>query len=67
MNTELYSTAQMRELVKITHKPTFLYNYLKPSLAFGFIEMTQPNSPNSPTQQYRLTAKGLKHKLKIST
>ena len=27
-------------------------------LAAGFIEMTQPSSPRSPTQKYRLTEKG---------
>lgn len=29
-----------------------------PALAGAFIEMTQPDSPTSPTQKYRLTAKG---------
>ena len=36
----------------------FKYSYLDPALESGLIEMTQPNSPQSPTQKYRLTAKG---------
>jgi predicted HTH transcriptional regulator len=34
--------------------------YLEPSLKQGLVEMTQPDSPNSPTQKYRLTPKGRK-------
>lgn len=42
----------------LSHKPTFRKNYLNPALAAGLIEMTQPESPRSPTQRYRLTPKG---------
>ncbi|OGB32323.1 MAG: AAA family ATPase [Burkholderiales bacterium RIFCSPLOWO2_12_FULL_61_40] len=38
----------------LKHRPTFLANYLKPALDAGLIEMTQPESPKSPTQKYRL-------------
>ena len=31
-----------------------------PVLKIGLVEMTQPDSPRSPTQRYRLTAWGLK-------
>ena len=31
---------------------------LKPALEGGWVEMTQPQSPKSPTQRYRLTPKG---------
>lgn len=58
MDTEYYATSELRKKVGVVHKPTFLYNYLKPSLALGLIAMTQPNSPNSPTQRYGLTQKG---------
>jgi predicted transcriptional regulator len=50
-----------REIMKklgLRHRPTFLYEYLQPALNGDFIEMTQPRSPKSPTQKYRLTAKG---------
>ena len=45
--------------LKLKNRSSFLEFYLSPALRIGFIEMTQPNSPRSPTQKYRLTAKGL--------
>jgi len=42
----------------LRHRPTFLYDYLQPALSEGVIEMTQPGSPRSPTQKYRLTSQG---------
>ena len=36
------------------HRPTFLSNYLQPALKTGLIQMTQPDSPKSPTQKYRI-------------
>ena len=62
METEYYAAAELKVLVGIKHHPTFLYNYLQPALALGLIEMTQPDSPNSPKQKYRLTSKGIQLK-----
>lgn len=45
-------------VLRLSHRPTFLYAYLKPALADKLVEMTQPLSPKSPTQKYRLTQKG---------
>jgi hypothetical protein len=42
----------------LVHKATFRANYLKPALASGLIEMTDPDSPRSPAQRYRLTETG---------
>ncbi|VVN18026.1 hypothetical protein PS645_04154 [Pseudomonas fluorescens] len=42
----------------LAHKATFRANYLNPALAAGLIEMTNPESPRSPVQRYRLTALG---------
>jgi len=36
----------------------FRDSYIIPGLESGVIEMTQPDSPKSPTQRYRLTSKG---------
>jgi predicted transcriptional regulator len=44
--------------LNLTHRPTFRKNYLEPAFAAGLIERTQPVSPRSPTQRYRLTEKG---------
>ncbi len=42
----------------LSHRPTFLYDYLRPAIQAEFVQMTQPDSPRSPTQKYRLTEKG---------
>ncbi|WP_197911855.1 Fic family protein [Kineobactrum salinum] len=42
----------------LNHRPTLIQNYLQPALDNGLVEMTQPDSPRSPTQKYRLTEKG---------
>ena len=38
----------------LKHRPTFLANYLQPALQAGLIQRTQPESPKSPTQKYRI-------------
>ena len=50
--------AQLRETLGIRSAPFFTLTYLKPLAADGLIEMTNPASPNSPQQSYRLTSKG---------
>ncbi len=52
------SRAELMKEVDIRDRVSFARNYLEPSLEKGFVEMTQPDSPNSPTQKYRLTEKG---------
>lgn len=54
---ELGSSNLMTAL-NLSHRPTFRKNYLDPALDGGWIERTQPDSPRSPTQRYRLTDKG---------
>ncbi len=54
------STAELMRSLSLKHVPTFRKNYLNPALEAGFIERTQPDTPQSPTQKYRLTAKGRK-------
>jgi predicted HTH transcriptional regulator len=48
------SVREAMKLLQLKHRPTFISSYLQPALDAGLVEMTQPNSPNSPTQQYRL-------------
>ena len=54
------STREAMASLHLLHRPTFLYGYLQPALDAGVVEMTQPESPKSPTQRYRLTSKGAK-------
>ncbi len=53
-----YSSSELMAALKLTHRPTFRKIHLDPALASGWIERTQPDSPRSPTQRYRLTEKG---------
>ena len=50
--------AQLRTSLGIKSAPFFTLTYLKPLAVDGLIEMTNPASPNSPQQSYRLTSKG---------
>ena len=56
-NGEL-SSSDLMQTLGLTHRPTFRGNYLNPALAGDWIERTEPDSPRSPKQRYRLTAKG---------
>ena len=51
-------SADLIKAAGLSHRPTFCRNYLNPALEGGWLERTQPESPRSPTQRYRLTAKG---------
>jgi predicted transcriptional regulator len=44
--------------IDLSDRSYFRRSYLDPALIENYIEMTQPDSPNSPTQKYRLTEKG---------
>ena len=57
MDGEMTRAAVMKA-VGVKDRKSFLEYYLAPALKLGLVEMTQPNSPRSPTQKYRLTAKG---------
>jgi ATP-dependent DNA helicase RecG len=46
------------EVLRLSHRPSFLYSYLQPAIAAGFVEMTIPDKPQSSRQQYRITRKG---------
>ncbi len=49
----------LMNVLGLSHRPTFRENYLNPALERGWVNRTQPDSPRSPTQRYRLTDKGL--------
>ncbi len=58
--------AEIQSILQLNHRENFVTNYLEPAMKLLLIEQTQPESPNSPQQRYRLTEKGLilKQKLK---
>ena len=58
LKNEPLRTRDAMQSIGLRHRPTFLYDYLQPAMDAGLVEMTQPESPKSPTQKYRLTAKG---------
>ena len=55
---EELKAAELMMRLQLAHRPTFRNNYLNPALEHALIEMTDPDSPRSPAQKYRLTAKG---------
>ncbi len=58
MGEGAHSAKELLVLLGLSHRPTFLYNYLQPALAAGLLKMTAQGSPRSPRQKYRLSAKG---------
>ena len=58
------SRGRIMTALKLKNRSNFLEYYLAPALKIGLLEMTQPDSPRSPTQKYRLTARGLELKEK---
>jgi hypothetical protein len=50
---EVLTLVELMARMGLSHAPTFRTNYLKPAIALGRIEMTEPQSPNSPSQRYR--------------
>lgn len=59
LGTQEMSVKQMMEAIGLKHRPTFLDNYLNPSIANGYVRLLYPDSPRHPRQKYLLTVKGL--------
>jgi Fic family protein len=58
LNGNEMQLVELKKKLHLTHGPTFRENYLNPALLLGLIERTDPASPRSPKQRYRLTVKG---------
>ena len=54
------SVRELMDKFDFKSRDKFLANYLTPALEAGYVEMTQPDSPKSPTQKYRLSEAGRK-------
>ncbi len=52
------SRSELMQSIDLKDRVSFSKNYLEPALSDGLVEMTQPDSPRSPTQKYHLTEKG---------
>lgn len=62
LGEEELTRGQMMKALKLKDRKNFSEYSLGPALKIGLVEMTQPDSPRSPTQRYRLTAWGRKAK-----
>lgn len=51
---------ELMKILGLKHRPTFLYNYLQPSINAGYVALTLPDKPTSKNQRYYLTDKGKK-------
>ena len=49
---------EIQRAMSLKSEDHFRKAYLEPALSSGLIEMTKPESPNSPVQKYRLTQQG---------
>ena len=50
--------SELMQAVNLKDRVNFSRNYLDPAIRDHLVEMTQPDSPKSPTQKYRLTEGG---------
>jgi Fic family protein len=53
------ATPDIMKKLRLRHRPTFAGKYLQPALAADLVSMTQPQSPRSPTQKYKLSGNGI--------
>ncbi|MCC2638622.1 MAG: Fic family protein [Moraxellaceae bacterium] len=58
LGNESLPAGELMNRLGLRHRPTFRSNYLAPALEAGWVEMTDPASPRSPVQRYRLTPSG---------
>ncbi len=57
-STNEVSRQVLMEKLKLKHRPTFLYSYLKPALEAGYVQMTTPKAKHNQNQTYALTTLG---------
>lgn len=53
------SIKQLKEIIGLKHRRTFMLNYVEPAIKKGVVALLYPNSPRHPRQKYKLTVKGL--------
>ena len=60
------SANELMEILNRTNKSKFKNAIIYPLVENGFLELTNPGKPKSPTQKYRLTNKFVRRRIKIS-
>ena len=58
------SAIELMEIINRTHKSKFKNIIINPLVKNGFLELTNPDKPKSPTQKYRLTSKFVIRRIK---
>ena len=58
------SALELMEILNRTNKSKFKNTIIYPLVENGFLELTNPDKPKSPTQKYRLTSKFVRRRIK---
>ena len=58
------SAIELMEILNRTNKSKFKNTIIYPLVENGFLELTNPGKPKSPTQKYRLTSKFVRRRIK---
>ena len=58
------SAIELMEILNRSNKSKFKNTIINPLVENGFLELTNPDKPKSPTQKYRLTSKFVRRKIK---
>ena len=58
------SANELMEILNRTNKSKFKNTIINPLVENGFLELTNPDKPKSPTQKYRLTSKFVRRRIK---
>ena len=58
------SAIELMQILNRTNKSKFKNVIINPLVENGFLELTNPDKPKSPTQKYRLTGKFVRRRIK---
>ena len=58
------SAIELMEILNRTNKSKFKNTIINPLVENGFLELSNPNKPKSPTQKYRLTSTFVRRRIK---
>ena len=58
------SAIELMEILNRSNKSKFKNTIINPLVENGFLELTNPDKPKSPSQKYRLTSKFVRRRIK---